>query len=519
VRLWDSRFDCKENEEHDTAQEPRILLGTFAKLEKRWTSSLVVLNEGTYVRPTDDIHMTTLLSVSKKAMALDTSVMQRASSRTETWECSGVFATASHRSCAVKIWCMDVEDSSKAGDATDTKLDQQLEHPDFVKSVFAVEGKGMLLSGTIKGDVHLWRQSKSIVGANGTWSCERIFHSHKKTPEGQTLAENMMAAVSCLSFCGGDEIVVAGTKNGLLRVWKTKGGQKDDKKGINSKALKIKNAHLMAATSIQRLPLPTENVTGKNAKHDKKDTESKEFNIDTNLMGVTSIQQLPSMIDKVTGKTCAAFAAASADGSMCCYALRPFHIARGKNDNDFEPFCFDVFDLSETSTDRFRDEKISSVTALASLNVHNKKYDAGGVNYVRLLVGDEKGDIHVLKENLEPLQNSVDSRVQYRERVDAEDVLIQHIAKELFEGVEIKDRTYRMKSYRQCFLGSDAVSLLVNNGHANARDDAVQLGRIIARRMSSFEHVTQDYELFDDDKFYRFTTDTPSSNGKSSVLV
>jgi pyruvate/2-oxoglutarate dehydrogenase complex dihydrolipoamide dehydrogenase (E3) component len=74
------------------------------------------------------------------------------------------------------------------------------------------------------------------------------------------------------------------------------------------------------------------------------------------------------------------------------------------------------------------------------------------------------------------------------------------------EGVELKDRKYHMKTYQQCFVGSEAVDYLLNSGEASNREDAVQIGRAL-EAMHLFEHCTRDHQFSDDYLFFRFLCD------------
>jgi hypothetical protein len=78
------------------------------------------------------------------------------------------------------------------------------------------------------------------------------------------------------------------------------------------------------------------------------------------------------------------------------------------------------------------------------------------------------------------------------------------IIKTLFT-VPVEDRRYRMKSYPQCFVGSDAVSLLVSSGHAASREEAVLIGRVLCHRYNLFHHVEQEHLLEDKCLFFRFS--------------
>jgi hypothetical protein len=62
-----------------------------------------------------------------------------------------------------------------------------------------------------------------------------------------------------------------------------------------------------------------------------------------------------------------------------------------------------------------------------------------------------------------------------------------------------------MKSYPQCFVGSDAVSLLVSSGHAASREEAVLIGRVLCHRYNLFHHVEEEHLLEDKYLFFRFS--------------
>jgi hypothetical protein len=80
---------------------------------------------------------------------------------------------------------------------------------------------------------------------------------------------------------------------------------------------------------------------------------------------------------------------------------------------------------------------------------------------------------------------------------------------QLFEKrVEVKDRRYRLKTYREAFIGVDAVdclhAILVDVDDKFTREHAILVGRELARKFRLFEHVTKDHLLKDDYIMYRF---------------
>jgi hypothetical protein len=75
------------------------------------------------------------------------------------------------------------------------------------------------------------------------------------------------------------------------------------------------------------------------------------------------------------------------------------------------------------------------------------------------------------------------------------------------DGVAIKSRQFRLKTYPNCFIGSEAVDWLVNYLRMS-REDAVRVGQ---RLMSEnwIRHVANESTFQDDFFFYRFRQDQP----------
>ena len=72
-------------------------------------------------------------------------------------------------------------------------------------------------------------------------------------------------------------------------------------------------------------------------------------------------------------------------------------------------------------------------------------------------------------------------------------------------GVKIKDRRYNLRVYSRCFVGSEAVSWLMDNLQLS-QTEAVALGqRLINEKW--IHHVTDDHPFKNDDLFYRFYWD------------
>ncbi|KAL7552692.1 hypothetical protein ACHAWF_015922 [Thalassiosira exigua] len=81
---------------------------------------------------------------------------------------------------------------------------------------------------------------------------------------------------------------------------------------------------------------------------------------------------------------------------------------------------------------------------------------------------------------------------------------LSEIASLLRSDLEVRDRKHRLKTYRDCFVGSEAVDCLVDRGVRGARDEAVETIRDLAMTLGLFEHVAGDRGFEDDYLFYKF---------------
>ena len=81
---------------------------------------------------------------------------------------------------------------------------------------------------------------------------------------------------------------------------------------------------------------------------------------------------------------------------------------------------------------------------------------------------------------------------------------LEAIASSFRDGVDLRDRKYLLKTYKNCFVGREAVTFLVSSGHAETREDAVALGRALESQAHLFEHVTRDHAFKDENLFFHF---------------
>lgn len=80
---------------------------------------------------------------------------------------------------------------------------------------------------------------------------------------------------------------------------------------------------------------------------------------------------------------------------------------------------------------------------------------------------------------------------------------VRAVAQKLKEGLEIKDRRWRLRTYKQVFLGTDAVNFFIHNNYAANVPDAVLLGSELMAQ-GVFQHCMRDHPFKNEALFYRF---------------
>lgn len=94
--------------------------------------------------------------------------------------------------------------------------------------------------------------------------------------------------------------------------------------------------------------------------------------------------------------------------------------------------------------------------------------------------------------------------------ITADDIDFQAIADALRVGIEVKDRTWRLRTFKNCFMASEAVDFLVSNNYAKTRKQAVRLGQALGIVCNVFEHVVKEHEFCDEYLFFRFIDESDS---------
>ena len=89
---------------------------------------------------------------------------------------------------------------------------------------------------------------------------------------------------------------------------------------------------------------------------------------------------------------------------------------------------------------------------------------------------------------------------------------LTHLAAEMQRGVTVRTRRHRFRSYKQCFLGSEAVAWLVGAGKAKDAAEALKIGHQMGR-LGLFKHVHNEHKLKNKYLFYVFTLENTCFGG------
>lgn len=89
---------------------------------------------------------------------------------------------------------------------------------------------------------------------------------------------------------------------------------------------------------------------------------------------------------------------------------------------------------------------------------------------------------------------------------DKSELDLAELVQSFRRNVSIKDRRFRLQTYKNTFVGSEAVQWLVTSGTAETREDAVKLG-LLMQEAGLIEHCVRDHDFKDAELFYKFIED------------
>jgi len=433
VKLFDSRCNCDDVK--DTKE--RVLLASFTKMNQRQINTIAVIESGSYVRPTDEVDFDMASSCVKKALKEGSGAVQRAATEKHVVQCSAEFAACSGKHRTVKVWSVSAvkcQDGFGVDDnVAELTLVQELNHDAVVESVVASPQEGLLLCGDRMGHVVLWEKRKNVFlpkSQSNVWSQTRTF-SWRSQSDLRSIDECKLYGITSLSFLGGSQFFVSGNRAGNLRVWRTDGSNTSGEI-VRKEVITVTGAHSDSVTAVIQGPC-------------------------------------------VNADNIITFSSSSKDGKVLSFAFPE------KKAGKSNPLCFDA--VNHGVANRYTtDHDDIEVTSLVSMNM--SKGDillSSSTNHYVNLIGPSQ-----------VLSRGQDALILYRRQIEQESLTLHHIAEELSRGIESRDRKYHMKTHKNCFTGSDAVTFLVDKKHAVTRNDAVDLGRVLGTHLHLHESVLKN---------------------------
>lgn len=95
--------------------------------------------------------------------------------------------------------------------------------------------------------------------------------------------------------------------------------------------------------------------------------------------------------------------------------------------------------------------------------------------------------------------------------VKANTVLLKAQAKRLECNLDIKDRKYHTKTYASCFVGTEAVKLIIELGFAKCQSSAVEFGNKLIQA-NIIQHVKREHNFKNKNLFYEFIMDLSTAD-------
>lgn len=115
-----------------------------------------------------------------------------------------------------------------------------------------------------------------------------------------------------------------------------------------------------------------------------------------------------------------------------------------------------------------------------------------------------------------PITNYSQRREKHLTKMSSENITetlpkedIFKLAELLHYELEIKDRSYRLKNYPKCFIGTDAVRKMQTLHPTKIRsvEDAEKIGQLMMNEYKLFYHVAREKEFCNKEYYYRFVED------------
>ena len=91
------------------------------------------------------------------------------------------------------------------------------------------------------------------------------------------------------------------------------------------------------------------------------------------------------------------------------------------------------------------------------------------------------------------------------------------VSSKLLKRIEIKNRKYHFRTYKNCFVASEVIDVMMQQRLVKTREDGVALGIALQKQLGIWQHVVDDHLFADKYLFFRLATDeTKTENDTTS---
>ena len=131
-------------------------------------------------------------------------------------------------------------------------------------------------------------------------------------------------------------------------------------------------------------------------------------------------------------------------------------------------------------------------------------YDAVDLESPTSFDQDINGDVYAMDEN-----KKEDAQKLIRQRK------LKENAEKLRPNLDIQNRTYRLKKYKQCFIGHEAIPIIIDLGIADTENQAITFcNQLISLKI--IEHVEQQHSFLNGNYYYRYINDPNKGNNSNA---
>ena len=81
------------------------------------------------------------------------------------------------------------------------------------------------------------------------------------------------------------------------------------------------------------------------------------------------------------------------------------------------------------------------------------------------------------------------------------------VSSKLLKRIEIKNRKYHFRTYKNCFVASEVIDVMMQQRLVKTREDGVALGIALQKQLGLWSHVVDDHLFADKYLFFRLATD------------